>query len=44
MINENEAVLSKMGPERDYAYISGGSSIIEEVIEEDKNENNQNGN
>jgi len=39
MINENEAVLSKMGPEeKEYAFIGGGSGAIEEVIEEDKNE------
>jgi len=39
MKNENDAVLSKMGSEREYAYIGGGSSIIEEIIEEEKNGN-----
>jgi hypothetical protein len=37
MIDENDSALSRISLEREFAYI--GSDVIQEVIEEDKNEN-----
>lgn len=40
MIDENSSSLSKINLEREYSYV--GSGVIEEIIEEDRNESLQN--